>query len=256
MSLKIHAFKDGPPFDLDFNYRSAVGKLNYLSQTTRPDILYATHQIAKYSLHLRQPHGEAILYLVCYLKKMRNLGLKFKPDSKKVVKCYCDTDFSGSLNKEFAPVNPNTVKSQTGWIIFYAGYPVSWASNFQSQVALSTTEAKYIAMSQVLCNVIPIMNLLQEMRERDFKVICIEPYVYCKVIEDNLGSRELARLLKLRPRTKHINVCYHHFCKHVRKGLIKIFPIDTKDQMADTLTKSLAQNDFQRQCHCPYMCGA
>ncbi len=228
MSLKIHAFKDGPPFDLNFNYRSAVGKLNYLSQTTRPDILYATHQIAKYSLDPRLPHGEAILYLVCYLKKMHNLGLKFKPDSKKVVECYCDTDFSGSLNKEFAPVNPNTVKSQTGWIIFYAGYPVSWAS----------------AMSQVLRNVIPIMNLLQEMRKRDFKVICIEPYVYCKVIEDKLGAQELARLPKLRPRTKHINVCYHHFCKHVHKGLIKIFPIDTKDQMADTLTKSLAQNDF------------
>ena len=43
------------------------------------------------------------------------------------------------------------------------------------------------------------------------------------------------------------------FCKHVHKGLIKIFPIDTKDQIADTLTKALAQNDFQRH-HC-YMCG-
>jgi hypothetical protein len=43
------------------------------------------------------------------------------------------------------------------------------------------------------------------------------------------------------------------FRKHVRKGLIKIFPVDTKDQIADALTKPLAQNDFQR--HRRFMCG-
>jgi hypothetical protein len=48
-------------------------------------------------------------------------------------------------------------------------------------------------------------------------------------------------------------VCYHHFCEHVRKGLIKIFPVDTKDQIANALTKPLAQNDFQR--HCRFMCS-
>jgi hypothetical protein len=108
-------------------------------------------------------------------------------------------------------------------------------------------------MSQALCDVIPIMELLQEMREQDFKVLCTEPYVYCKVCEDNSGALELARLPKLRLRTKHINVCYHHFCEHVQKGLIKIFPVNTKDQIADALTTPLAQNDFQR--HCCLMCG-
>ncbi len=48
------------------------------------------------------------------------------------------------------------------------------------------------------------MNLLEEMRERNFKVICIEPYVYCKVFADNAGALELASLPKLRPQTKHI----------------------------------------------------
>jgi hypothetical protein len=48
VSLWLHAFKDKSLFDLDFNYRSAIGKLNYLAQTTRPDIIYAMHQIAKY----------------------------------------------------------------------------------------------------------------------------------------------------------------------------------------------------------------
>jgi hypothetical protein len=108
-------------------------------------------------------------------------------------------------------------------------------------------------MSQALRDIIPVMKLIQEMREQEFQVIFTEPYVYCKVFEDNSGALELARLSKLRPRTKHINVCYHHFCKHVCKGLIKIFPIDTKNQIADVLTKPLAQNKFQR--HRCSMCG-
>ncbi len=206
--------------------------------------MYATHQIAKYLLDPRQSHVKAILYLVRYLKKMHDLGLKFKPDPKKSFECYCDANFSGNWNKAFPAVDPSTAKSRSGWIIFYAGCPISWASKLQSQVTFSTTEAKYIAMSQSLRDVIPVMNLLEEMREQDFQVICTKPHEYCKVFEDNSGALELARLPKLRPRTKHMNVCYHHFHEHVRKGLIKIFPIDTKDQIADALTKALAQMTF------------
>ncbi len=85
--------------------------------------MYTTHQIAKYSSDPRQSHGKAILYLVRYLKKTRNLGLKFKPDPKKGFECYCDADFSGNWNKDFAPTDPSTSKSRSGWIIFYAGCP-------------------------------------------------------------------------------------------------------------------------------------
>jgi hypothetical protein len=118
---------------------------------------------------------------------------------------------------------------------------------------LSTTEAEYIAMSMALRDVIPIMDLIKEMKERNSPVICTKPYVYCKVFEDNSGALELARLPKLRPCTKHINICYHHFREHVRKGLIKIFPVGTADQIADVLTKALAQNDFT--CHRMHLCG-
>ena len=108
-------------------------------------------------------------------------------------------------------------------------------------------------MSQALRDVIPNMGLLQEIREQDFKVLCNEPHVYCKVFEEYSGALELARLPKLHPRTKHINVCYHHLREHVRKGIIKTFPVNSKDQIADALTKALAQNDFQR--HRRFMCG-
>jgi hypothetical protein len=65
----LHAHLDKPPVLLNFGYHSVIGKLNYLAQTTRPDIVYATHQLAKYSSDPREPHGKAVLYLICYLKK-------------------------------------------------------------------------------------------------------------------------------------------------------------------------------------------
>eukprot|EP00804_Cyclotella_cryptica_P011849 CCRYP_015370-RA/>CCRYP_015370-RA protein AED:0.38 eAED:0.38 QI:0/-1/0/1/-1/0/1/0/109 len=109
-------------------------------------------------------------------------------------------------------------------------------------------------MSMALRDVIPIMELMNEFRERIFKVICTQPQVYCKVFEDNSGALEFAQLPKLCPRTKHTNICYHHFKEHVHLGLIKILPISTDDQIADALTKPLTQNAFCR--HRKYICGA
>jgi hypothetical protein len=69
VSKILHAHLDKSSFLLNFGYRSVIGKLNYLAQTTRPDIIYASHQLAKYSSDPKEHHGEAVLYLICYLKK-------------------------------------------------------------------------------------------------------------------------------------------------------------------------------------------
>ena len=65
------------------------------------------------------------------------------------------------------------------------------------------------------------------------------PSVKCKLFEDNNGAIELAKAPKIRPRTKHITLKYHHFREHVRKGLIKINPVDTLEQVAIIFTKAL-----------------
>ncbi len=160
--------------------------------------------------------------------------------SQAIVKCHL---------LKLTPVPP----SQSGWVVFYAGCPITWASKLQSQTALSTTEAEHIAMSMALRDIIIIMDLIQEMKECHIPVIHSKPYVNCKVFEEDSGALELARLPKLHPRTKHINVCYHHFHEHVQKGLIKIFPVGTSDQIADVHTKAPAQNDFVR--HHVHLCG-
>ncbi len=194
----LRQFKDAPPFNLNFNYCSVVGKLNYLTQTSRGDIMYATHQIGKFSPDPREHHGEAILYLVWYLK-IRDVGVHFKPQSDRGFECYCKVDFSGNCNESFADVDPSTSKSWSWWVVFYAGCPIIWAFKLQSQTALSTTEVEDISMSMALCDVIPIMDLIQEMKEHHIPVICSKPCVYCKVFEANAGELELARLPKLCP---------------------------------------------------------
>ena len=176
------------------------------------------------------------------LMRSRDVGIRFLPNPTKGFECYCDADFVGNWNKAGAEHDPSTAKSQSGWIVFYAGFPIIWASKLQSQVALSTTEAEYISLSMSLRDVLPILFLLDEMKDRIFQVMCTTPHVYCKVFEDNLGALELARFPKLFPHTKHIHVFYHHFQEHVRSRKVKIFPIGTKDQTADTLTKVLPQN--------------
>ena len=166
------------------------------------------------------------------MKKTQDLGVRFKPQLDEGFECYCDADFSGNWNKLYADVDPSTSKCHSGWVVFYVDCPIIWASKLQSQTALSTTEAEYIAMSMAFCDIIPIMDLIQEMKDRHIPVICSKPYVYCKVFKDNAGALELARLPKLCPHTKHINVSYHHFCEHVRKGLIKIFRVGTSNSIS------------------------
>ena len=70
-------------------------------------------------------------------------------------------------------------------------------------------------------NVIPIINIINELRDRDFIKADSRADFHCKVLEDNSGALELAKTPKIRPRTKHINMIYHWFLKHVRNKEIK-----------------------------------
>ena len=137
-----------------------------------------------------------------------------------------------------------TAKSRSGWIVRFAGAPITWASKMQTITALSTTEAEYIALSTSLREVIPLMGILKEARENGLQITDIPPKIHCTVFEDNSGALELARLPKMRPRTKHINQSFHHFREHVERKDITIQATPTEQQMADILTKPLPADAF------------
>ena len=139
-----------------------------------------------------------------------------------------------------------TARSQSGYLITFAACPLLWASKLQTEIALSTTEAEYISLSTALREVIPLMNLLSELRDNVDQNIITLPTLHCKLFEDNSGAYELATTPKMRPRTKHINVKYHHFRAYVDKEWISIKKVASEHQFADIFTKPLASAFFIR----------
>ena len=71
--------------------------------------------------------------------------------------------------------------------------------------------AEYIALSSALRNVIPIMELMDELKDRGYDLISTKPIIYCKAFKDKSGALEIMRLPKMRPHTKAINIIYHNF---------------------------------------------
>jgi hypothetical protein len=93
--------------------------------------------------------------------------------------------------------------------------PLILESKLQTEVALSTTEAEYIALSQLMRGLIPMWQLLQEAGTA-LKLTFAKPAIlHSTVFEDNNGALSLALSPKMTPRTKHIAVKYHHFCTSV-----------------------------------------
>ncbi len=125
------------------------------------------------------------------------------------------------------------------YIIMYAGVPLSWKSQLQGEICLSSTESEYTGLSYALREAIPIMEMLKEMKRHGFPIRSAKAQVHCRVFEDNSGALEMAKIHKYRPRTKHICTKLHHFRDYVTRGRISIHPIDTLKQPADFLTKPL-----------------
>jgi hypothetical protein len=233
--------KNSPSHDEKWHYRGIIGKLNYLEKSTRPDISYAVHQCARFMENPKIEHSKAVKAIVRYLIATRDKGLVCKPDDSSL-ECFCDADFAGNYHISEAEHEVDTARSRTGYVIKYAGCPLMWASRLQTEIALSTTESEYISLSTALRDVIPIMNLIDELRKAGFDYSPSKPKIYCKAFEDNSGALELAKSPKLRPRTKHINIKYHHFREFVKSGQIELYKIDTDEQEADLLTKGLPES--------------
>ena len=230
----------------EFHYLSVIGKLNFLEKSTRPDISVSVHQCARFSERPMRSHAEAVKRIGRYLLATKDKGLIIRPNEQKFFKCWVDADFSGNWRQGDAHNDPMTAKSRSGWIVRFAGAPITWASKIQTITALSTMEAEYIALSTSLREVIPLMGMLKEATEQGVQIDNLPPKIHCTVFEDNSGALELARLPKMRPQMKHINQSYHHFREHVERQEIHVQATPTEEQMADILTKPLLGNAFVR----------
>lgn len=203
-------------------YQELVGSLLYIAQITRPDIAFCVNNVSRFNSKHSIEHWEAVLRILRYLKNTSNYVLRFKKDEKRDVFAFSDADYASEIDKR---------RSCTGFVVKMAGAAISWHSKRQEIVAVSSTEAEYIALSTTVKEMLWVAQFVREVSN-----INIQPAnIFC----DNTSTIKLATSDAYRERTKHIDVRYHHIRDAVEKGKITVEFISTNDMVADALTKAL-----------------
>jgi hypothetical protein len=171
----------------DFEYRHVFVKLLHLEKSTRPDISCAVHQCARHCANPKIQHTAAVKRIGRYLLGTKDKGLIMKPN-KEGMEYWVDGAHASEWNNKTASSDPSTARSRMGYIFTYAGCPMHWSSKMQTEIALSNTEAEYIALSQAMREVLPIIWLMEEAKKQGIPVMNATPKVHCKVFEDNAGA--------------------------------------------------------------------
>jgi len=204
-------------------YLSAVGTLQYLATTTRPDISYAVGVLARFNTNPGMPHWNAVKHLFRYLKGSLDYKLVYAPTtSSQLFIAYSDADHGG---------NPDNGRSTGGYTIIIGGGAVSWSSRLQPVVSLSTTEAEYIAAVEAGKEIIWMRTLLTE-----FGFPQSSP---SHLLIDNNSAVTVAKNPEHHGRMKHLDLRFHWLRDTVEAGHISPIHIPTSLQAADILTKAL-----------------
>jgi hypothetical protein len=143
------------------------------------------------------------------------------PATKPSISCYSDASYANDLN---------TRRSFSGYLIRFGEAAISWCCQKQRSVALSTTEAEYMAMSLAAKQLMWIKRGTDDLRLQD-----VDYYL----LGDNQGSLELARNPGVHGRSKHIDTHYHFVREKVEEKHFELLYVPTQENLADLLTKAL-----------------
>lgn len=215
--------------DLEHAYRKIVGELTYLATCSRPDIAQAVQRLAQQCASAEPRHFAAARRLIRYLKGTKSLRVHYgNPNVNHAPHAYSDSDWATC---------PADRVSVTGFVWFFYGGPVAHASKKQHTLALSSTEAEYMALAACVQEGLWLQSMLRSLRQT-FSL----PFI---IHADNTGALSLSSNPLNHPRTKHIDVRYHFLREHVTKGEFSPSWIPTRQNVADLLTKPLARVSFQ-----------
>ncbi|GJQ92982.1 retrovirus-related pol polyprotein from transposon TNT 1-94 [Tanacetum coccineum] len=207
-------------------YASAVGSLMYAMVCTRPDIAHAMSVVSRYMAHPGKEHWNAVKRIFRYLKGTSDVGLIYGGDREYLVAGYSDSDYAADLDAR---------RSLTGYVFTIGNSVVSWKATLQPSVALSTTEAEYMALTEAAKEGIWLKGLIEDLGF---------PQDQATVFCDSMSAICLAKDQVYHDRTKHIDVRYH-FIRSERR--IKVEKIGTQDNPADVFTKPVPLSKFR---HC------
>jgi hypothetical protein len=208
-------------------FQSIIGSLLYLTLGTRPDIAYAVILMSQFMVNPSEEHIQKSLYIIKYVRSTVNAKITYDGRDREGLIAYADADWAADNISR---------KSVTGYIVRLAKGPVSWVSRKQKTIALSSTEAEYMSLSDTARQLVWMQSLYNEL---GFKVHGIELNI------DNQGAIFLAQNQMQEHRSKHIDIRYHYVRECVEDGRVKLVYIPTNEQAADILTKNLSYVKFR-----------
>jgi len=218
---KLNEDKGGKLVDAT-EYRKMIGCLRYLLHT-RPDLSYSVGLASRFMEKPTVIHAGAVKQIMRYLKGTTEYGLVYvQGGGTGVLVGYTDSDHGAD----------QVERTSTGGMAFYLGENlVSWCSQKQKTVALSSCEAEFMAATSAARQALWLRNLLSEITEERPSAVTL--YV------DNNSARALMNNPVFHGRSKHIDIKYHFIRQCVERGQITVKRVSTDEQKANALTKAL-----------------
>lgn len=177
-------------------------------------------------------HWQATKRILRYLKGTLNVGILYSSEKDNIrLMGYSDADFASDLS---------TRRSTTGVVFMLAGGPVTWSSQRQGLVTLSTTESEYVAATSAIREAMWLRSLLDDLGHS-----CKEA---TELNVDNQSTICLTKNPEFHKRTKHIDLCFHYVREKVEGKEIVVNYVPTESQLADILTKALPKERFRAIC--------
>ena len=207
-------------------YASAVGSLMYAMVCTRPDIAHAVGVVSRFLSNPGREHWNAVKWIMRYLRGTSRLRLSFG-NGKPLLVGYTDADMAGEVD---------TRKSTSGYLITFSGGAVSWQSKLQKCVALSTTEAEFIAATEACKEMLWMKKFLSELGFKQQRYV-----LFC----DSQSAIHLAKNSAFHSRSKHIEVKYHWIRETLNGKLLELEKIHTDDNGSDMFTKALTRDKLE-----------
>jgi hypothetical protein len=207
-------------------FQSIIGSLLYIMLGTRPDIAYAVTKLAQFSANPSQEHVDKAKHICRYLLGTRDYTLIYDGTSQKGLMAYTDSDWAADQLRR---------RSITGYFFKLANGIFCWRSHAQKTVALSSTEAEYMALSDCSRQAIWIKTLFSEL---GLTLNAIPIY------GDNQGSIFIGSNPVQEKRTKHIDIRYHYIRECIEDKKVELFFIEGSNNPADMFTKNLGNVKF------------
>ena len=224
--LRLCQSKDERSVD-EKDFRRNIGCLRYLIHT-RPDLAYSVGVLSRYMHDPKESHKAALKQVLRYLQGSLAYGLIYGSGSQEGLIGYSDSSYN---------IDPDDGKSTTGHIFYLNGNPITWCSQKQEIVALSSCEAEFMAATETAKQAIWLQELFGEI----FKRACDRVTIRI----DNKSAIALTKNPVFHGRSKHIHARFHFIRECVEKNMVSVEHIAGAMQKADILTKALGRLKFK-----------